>query len=192
MEYFYIENELTKNLDEVYEGAKKGIYKAPLFSTIGLSESGKTSKIRAWLKHNNHKFIEINALTLNSEKYEFEYLPIDEINGNDATIIGKNEMTELLTPKKREVNVIFSSDIIDKMDKDTIVLIDNYDKAIEEIRLSLFQLLKKLLVTDSRVNNVEKLRRVDALMFIVVLDTMKTMHEDVLTKEEKALLGINE
>ena len=189
MDYIYVENKLTRALDGLYNDILAGKYPlSPCFPIIGLPGSGKTSIIRSWLKHNKFKYIEIDATTICPYKFEYEYLPIDESNNPEVRIVNSSELTDLITPKKRAVDVYFSPDMIDEMNKDTIIFIDNYDRASLDNRMVLIQLVKDLVVIDPREENTKKLKRINALMFIIVFDS--SINHNEFTIEEKQCFGI--
>ena len=189
MDDIYTENRLTRFLDSVYKDIMAGkILLPPCIPIEGPSGSGKTSIIRSWLKHNKFKYIEIDATTICPYKFEYEYLPIDESNNPEVRIVNSSELTDLITPKKRAVDVYFSPDMIDEMNKDTIIFIDNYDRASLDNRMVLIQLVKDLVVIDPREENTKKLKRINALMFIIVFDS--TVNHNEFTPLEKQLFGI--
>ena len=189
MDDIYVESRLTRSLDSVYNDVITGKFQLPpCFPIAGLPGSGKTSIIRSWLKHNKLKYIEIDATTICSTKFEYEYLPINELTNPDVRIVNGNELTDLVTPKKRIVDVYFSSNMIDKMNNDTVIFIDNYDRASLDNRMALLQLVKDLLVIDPREENTNKLKRIDALMFIIVFDS--SINHNEFTPVEKQLFGI--
>ena len=151
MDYIYVENKLTRCLDSVYKDIIAGkVLLPPCIPIAGLPGSGKTLIIRSWLKHNKFKYIKIDATTIRPYKFEYEYLPIDEVTTKEVRIVYSSELTDLITPKKRAVGVYFSPDMIDEMNKDTIIFIDNYDRASLDNRMALMQLVKDLVVIDPR------------------------------------------
>ena len=189
MDYIYVENKLTRALDGLYNDILAGKYPlSPCFPVIGLPGSGKTSIIRSWLKHNKFKYIEIDATTICPYKFEYEYLPIDELTNPEVRIVTSSEITDLITPKKRTVDVYFSSNMIDDMNNDTVIFIDNYDRASLDNRMALLQLVKDLVVIDPREENSSKLKRINALMFIIVFDS--TVNHNEFTPLEKQLFGL--
>ena len=78
--------------------------------------------------------------------------------------------------------------MIDEMNKDTIIFIDNYDRASLDNRMALMQLVKDLVVIDPREENTKKLKRINALMFIIVFDS--SIDHNEFTIEEKQCFGI--
>ena len=189
MDDIYTENRLTRFLDSVYKDIMAGkILLPPCIPIEGPPGSGKTSIIRSWLKHNKFKYIEIDATTICPYKFEYEYLPIDESNNPEVRIVNSSELTDLITPKKRAVDVYFSPDMIDEMNKDTIIFIDNYDRASLDNRMALMQLVKDLVVIDPREENTKKLKRINALMFMIVFDS--SINHNEFTIEEKQCFGL--
>jgi len=189
MDDIYVESRLTRSLDSVYNDVITGKFQLPpCFPIAGLPGSGKTSIIRSWLKHNKLKYIEIDATTICSTKFEYEYLPIDELTNPDVRIVNSSELTDLVTPKKRIVDLYFSLNMIDNMNNDTVIFIDNYDRASLDNRMALLQLVKDLVVIDPREENTNKLERIDALMFIIVFDS--SINHNEFTPVEKQLFGI--
>ena len=55
-------------------------------------------------------------------------------------LIGKHELENLFTPFK-ESKSSFDSSLIDEIDKQTVICIDNYDKASQEQRDELMKLI---------------------------------------------------
>ena len=189
MDDIYVENRLTRCLDSVYKDIMAGkVLLPPCIPIEGLPGSGKTSIIRSWLNHNKFKYIEIDATTIRPYKFEYEYLPLDESTNQEVRIIYGSELTDLITPKKRTVDVYFPSNMIDGMNNDTIIFIDNYDRASLDNRMVLMQLVKDLVVIDPREENTKKLKRINALMFMVVLDS--SIDHNEFTIEEKQCFGI--
>ena len=184
----YLENNLTRALDEALAAAKSGKYRLPLFfPVIGMTGSGKTSTIQAWLKHHKLKnwyICESRSLS----KVEVEYFS-DFPNDSGVALVSNEELEDFLTPKKKMINVLFSSDEIDDVDDQTIIVVDDYDRCSEEVRKELFQLIHRGCVTDPRADNNDKIKVLKPLMIIAVLDYLNAK---VLNEEESNFFGLND
>ena len=178
---------LSRDLDEALEGLKNGDYKAPLFfPVVGLTGSGKTSIIKGWLEHRKLKNWYISGCRPLT-KVEVEYYP-KLSNEPQVRMVTGGELEKLLTPKTKTVNVLFSSDEIDNVDDQTIVVIDDYDRASDEVRKELYSLIYNRVV-DPRVENENKIRLIKPLMYVVVVDYSNIK---VLNTKEKILFGLTD
>ena len=184
----YVENRLTRNLDEALAAAKSGKYRLPLFfPVIGMTGSGKTSTIQAWLKH--HKLMNWYICGSRSlSKVEVEYFS-DFPNDSGVALVSNEELEDFFTPKKKMINVLFSSDEIDDVDDQTIIVVDDYDRYSEKVRGELFQLIRYGRVIDPRVDNNDKIKVLKPLMIIAVVDYLNTK---VLNEEELIFFGLND
>ena len=185
-EDIYIESNLSRTLDDLLAYAKSEKHSfAPWVPVVGLTGSGKTSIIKSWLKHNKLKNWYISGVRPLS-KVEVEYLP-DIPNEPSIRIVSGEELKELFTPKTKTVNVLFSSEEIDNVDEETVIVIDDYDRASEEVRKELFNLIGYHRVVDPRADNEKKIKVLKPLILIVVIDASNL---DVLNNTEKHLFGI--
>ncbi len=187
-EDLYFETSLSKSLNKVLEEARSGkLNYAPVVPVVGMTGSGKTSIIKEWLRHYKLKSWYISA-AMPLSKIEVEYFQ-DMPANQSVRVVSNDEMTDFLTPKKKVVNVLFSSDEIDEVDDQTIIVIDDYDRATEEVRNELFNLVRRNQVIDVRADNENKIKVLKPLMLIVVIDSLNTK---VLNETELKLFGINE
>ena len=178
---------LSRSLDELLAYARSGKHDfAPWVPVIGMPGSGKTSIVKAWLEHNKLKNWYISGIRSMSE-IEVEYYP-DVPNEPQIRLISGQEPADLLTPKKKKVNVIFASDEIDDVDDQTVIVIDDYDRASEEVRKELFNLVAFHHVIDPRANNEKKIKVLNPLIMIVIIDSLNT---EVLSDAEKKLFAID-
>ena len=187
LEDLFLESRLSKELDRLYEYAtsKKHDF-APWMPVTGLPGSGKTSIIQSWLKHKKVNYWYISGIR-GLSKIEVEYYK-DAPREPEIRLVSNEELIDLLTPKKKKVNVLFASDEIDAVDDQTVIVIDDYDRASEEVRAELFKLIAFHQVVDPRANNENKIKIINPLMLVVVIDSMNT---DVLNEDEKKLFLIN-
>ena len=188
-EAFYFENKITKCLDEVYATINNGI-ESPVAVISGSPGSGKTSSVISWLEHNDYKYATINADEYQVLKTEITYTEADEITTPKISILTKERVEELLEEKTMKVSYILTPEQIAKLDKDTIVFIDNYDRADEEVRKALFTMVAKRCVVDISLPGKDRIRKIRPLMFIVVLDSWHCTLEKVLTEEEMTVFGM--
>ena len=56
-------------------------------------------------------------------------------------LVNDEELENFLNPIKKEVNVIFTSDEIDSIDENTVIIIDDYLRTSLETRNELFNLI---------------------------------------------------
>ena len=184
----YLENHLTRDLDEALAAAKSGKYRLPLFfPVIGMTGSGKTSTIQAWLKHHKLKNWYICG-SRSLSKVEVEYFS-DFPNNSGVALVSNEELEDFFTPKKKMINVLFSSDEIDNVDDQTIIVVDDYDRYSEKVRGELFQLIRYGRVIDPRVDSNDKIKVLKPLMIIAVVDYLNTK---VLSEEELNFFGLND
>lgn len=177
---------LAHHLDRVLQAARSGKYDfAPWTPVIGLTGSGKTAIIKDWLKFHHLKNWYISGCRSLS-KIEVEYFP-DYTGEPSVKIVSGKELEDLFTPKKKEINVIFSSNEIDNVDDQTVIVVDDYDRASKEVRKELYNLIRYHWVSDPRANNEKKIKVLNPLMLIVVIDDG---NRDVLNKEERNLFGM--
>ena len=177
---------LAHHLDNVLAAARSGKYSfAPWTPVIGLTGFGKTTIIKDWLEFHRLKNWYISGVRPLS-KVEVEYFP-DPANEPSIRIVSNKELEDYFTPKKKKVNVIFSSQEIDAVDDQTVIVIDDYDRASEEVRKELFNLVRRHWVVDPRADNENKIKVLKPLMLIVVIDNDNS---DVLSQEEKDLFGM--
>jgi len=177
----YFESQISRALDKVLESARSKKHGfAPWIPIVGLTGSGKTSIIKEWLKHYQLKNWYISGGRAIS-KVEVEYFPNFSSEPKVQIVTGK-ELVDLLTPKKKIVNVLFSSKEIDDVDNQTIIVVDDYDRAPLDVRNELFNLIKFHQVIDPRIENENKTRILNPLMMIVVLDygNLKSLSEKEL------------
>lgn len=193
MDSIYIENFLTKMLDAMLKEAdsKEEYKRFALWAPIpGLPGSGKTATVRAWLEYHVLKNVFIDATTLRAFDKEIQCMTFD---GREASDINE-EVTTFnkmgLTTKK--VKTIFDSMTIDNIDRNTIVVIDNYDKASKEVREELFKYIHFHELVDARFDNEEAIKRINPLMLLVIIDTAELVTKAPLTKEELHLFGLDE
>jgi Cdc6-like AAA superfamily ATPase len=186
-EDLYFETSLSKSLNKILEEARSGKLNCTLLvPVVGVTGSGKTSIIKEWLRHYKLKNWYISAARPLS-KIEVEYFQ-DMPANQSVRVVSNDEMMNFLTPKKKVVNVLFSSDEIDEVDDQTIIVVDDYDRATEEVRNELFNLVRRNQVIDVRADNENKIKVLKPLMLIVVIDSLNTK---VLNETELKLFGIN-
>ena len=185
----YIESELTEALDESLKNAKEGKIKCPCVPIHGLPGFGKTSITKSWLKHYNLKHVYIDAGCLYVQEVETEYLPADNLGQEpQVRLVSGEDLNDLFTPVKTNVKVILSSDIIDRIDSDTIVVFDNYGFTSKEVREELLKFIRNFIVIDPRVSNAKKQRRIVPLMMVVIA-TDEFKDEDKYNDFEKQMFG---
>lgn len=194
---FIIENEITKELDEILERAKnsKSNDLAQGFILRHLPGSGATSIVKSWLENNNLKNLYISSSSLKVSNIECEYLPANELANTTeltARIVGSDELTNLLTPKKTNVNVIFSSETIDSIDENTVVVLDDYDFASQEVRDELFNYILYHKLVDIRMETKDNVDYVKPLMLVIIIDTANLSAKHPLTLKELKLFGMDE
>ena len=155
----YIENRITRFLDDLLKASENRISDhcvwAPIIMMPGF---GVTSSIEGWLEYNNLKNFYITATLRNVAKFKVECFP--PLSGNDIRIVGAQELERLFTPVEKEVNVIFTTDEIDSIDENTIIVIDEYARACDETRKELFDLIAFENVIDIRYNESDCKRKV--------------------------------
>lgn len=185
--YDYSFNPLTRYLYDVWERAEKVV--SPVAVVAGAPGSGKTSVVRNWLSHNKLKHVSVGAAERSVFSVEVEEYPIDtyEVPGGAAIVRG-DMLKDLCTPRKKTVDCIFGSDEIDKLDRQTVLFIDDYDAASEPVRKHILRLLKERKVSDPRKVDSDYTATIAPLMIIVVYDSWNTRH---FTEEEKKMFGLS-
>ena len=183
-EDIYIENGQTKMLDATYKAAKEKKIKSPCSIIYGLTGSGKTSITNSWLKHYGYKYVELDATSLKMTKFQIPDNSIPSLN-EGVVMLDKDMMNELFKPKYKDVNVILSSGVIDNITEDTIVFIDNYDRAEPNVRLELFKFIKECKVVDIREES--GIKKIHPFMFIIIIDSLG---KNELSTEERQIFGI--
>ena len=170
-DYIYIQSDLTDALDAHLEFAKAN-HNSPVFTVTGLTGSGKSKITESWLKHNKLKYLPISGCWACLEQVEVDCLRAYDFAFKEGVYVMDSEMTkQALSSYKKKVPVLLSSAQIDDIDENTVVWIDDYDRASEEVRLALFDLICNLTVVDPRVDGNTKLKRVRPLMFVVIIDS---------------------
>ena len=177
---------ISRALDQLLEDARSGKFKlAPVMPVVGMTGSGKTSIVREWLKYNKLKnwyFSGIRSISQIEVEY-YRDLPSEP----QVRIVSGEELNDLFSPEKKLVNVLFSSKEIDAVDEQTIIVIDDYDRASPEVRKELFDLILNLQVVDPRMDNENKIRVLKPLMIVVIIDSLNV---DVLSDKEKNIFGV--
>ena len=189
VEEFYFENRTTKYLDDIYATIKDGV-ESPVAVIPGGPGSGKTASVRSWLEHNKHEYATINADEYQMLTTEITYTKADEITTPKISILTKERVEELLEEKTAQVSYILTPEQIAKLDENTIVFIDNYDRASEEVRKALFEMILRRLVVDISMPGKDRRRKIRPLMFIVILDSWHCTLEKVLTEAEMQIFGL--
>ena len=184
----YVEGRLTNALDECLKNAKEGKVICPCLPIKGLTGSGKTSIVKSWLKHYNLKHVYIDVGCLRLQEVETEYLPADNLGSEPGvSIVSGEALTDLLTPVKTTVNVVLPQETIDKIDKDTIVVFDNYNYGSKEVREELIRFIRKFVLVDIRATNAQKYIKVVPLMMVII--ATEDFEEDKYNDFEKRFLG---
>ena len=187
-EDLYFENDLTKHLDEALDYAKNKRKGSTTFVPImGSTGSGKTSIVKSWLEHHKLKNWFFSACRPIGE-VEVECYP--ELSEEPSVrVVSGSDLERILTPKKKKIKVLFSSMDIDNVDENTIVVIDDYDRADIETRAELEALIRYGKVIDPRVEDNSKTRILHPIMIIAILDSWNL---DALTDAKKSLFGVIE
>ena len=183
----YIENGLTRTLDKLLEASEKHKGSHCLWIPIvKLPGFGTTSTLKAWLKHNNLNYLYVDAGLKRVTKFEVECFKKINYKSN-IMIVNDEELENFLNPIKKEVNVIFTSDEIDSIDENTVIIIDDYLRTSLETRNELFNLIGYEKVIDIRLVENECERKIKPKIIVVVLDESLL---DNLTDEEKRLFAV--
>ena len=183
----YIENNITRNLDSLLENSNKNNFSHCVWTSITMLPGfGVTSSIKGWLEHHNLKHLYVNASVKNVTKLKVECFK-KVSNSASIRIVSNDELAKLLSPIEKEVNVLFTSEELDYIDEDTILIIDDYLRTSEETRKELFNVIRYEKFIDIRYTETECERRIKPKMMVVVLDEF---HIDKLTDEEKRLFEI--
>ena len=183
----FIENGLTRSLDELLKASEshKGSH-CLWVPIIRLPGFGTTSTLRAWLKHNDLKNLYVDAGLKSVTKFEVECFKKISYK-TEIMFVNNEELEDFLKPIKKEVNVIFTSDEIDSIDENTVIIVDDYLRTSSETRNELYNLIRYEKVIDIRITENECERKIKPKIIVVVLD--ETLLDD-LTAEEKKLFGI--
>ena len=183
----YIENGLTRTLDKLLEASEKHKGSHCLWIPIvKLPGFGTTSTLKAWLKHNNLNYLYVDAGLKRVTKFEVKCFKKVSHKSN-IMLVNNEELENFLKPMKKEVNVIFTSDEIDSIDENTVIIIDDYLRTSLETRKELYNLIGYEKVIDIRSPENECERKINPKIIVVVLD--ETLLDD-LTVAEKRLFGI--
>ncbi len=191
-EDIYIEGPITKMLDAALKEAKenKTPY-CPARTVYGPSGFGKTAITKSWLKHYNLKHVYLDASLLRIKEEEGETLRAYNLK-EGAYSFDPDTFKAMLTPEKKTFKTILDPSIIDQLNRDTILVIDNYDLAPQEVRDELLQLLMHNHVTDVRATSNTKIRQVDPLLIIVIIEEINVIVNHVLSPLEMELFHIEE
>lgn len=207
-------NEMVKALNDTFESANKHPGLMPVLRIEGMPGCGKTSIMFAWLRKNKvvNKFETSINTTKNingpkSEKSNLSYMVASEDWFNDMVTYGDDYLYTLhrgkvgslnkencikhhLNPKSliestNDSELIFSKQIIDAIDENTILVFDDYDRFDFKIIESFCSLIKKCEATiiDDSGNKVKK--KINCLMIIVIIDVTNSK---ISYLEEKGLL----
>ncbi len=180
-DYIYIQSDLTDALDANLEMAKAN-HNSPVFRVTGLTGSGKSAITESWLKHNKLKYLTLSGCWTHIEQIEVECLRAYDLDMDEGfLVLSGDNMKQALSTYKKNVPVMLTSAQIDYIDENTVIWIDDYDRASEEVRLELFKLIRDLTVVDPRVDGNTKLKRIHPLMIIVIIDSWGIQK---LSKEE--------
>ena len=182
-EDFYFETPLSETLDQVLDYARRGNSQfGPWIPVSGLPGSGKTSIIKAWLRHNRLKNWYIEG-SRRAKEMKVERYPASASKPGVHLVSGE-DLASLLTPKEETISVLFSAAEIEAVDGETVIVIDDYDRFDEKERAILYELIRHHRVEDERGETTI----LHPLMLIVVLDACNL---GVLNAEEKRLLGFS-
>lgn len=188
----YIENSITNCLDEVLKAAKSEKYNfAPWIVIPGMTGCGKTASINSWLHYHDLKHVIIDAPALVVHPVEVKYCLADLMTEPSVRMVNSGEMQELFDERRKIINVTLPSETIDSIDENTVVVLENFSFASREQIDELMRYLKAHEVVDLRVDNTEKIRVVNPLMIIVVVETTTLFTNNVFTKEEMKFLGLD-
>ncbi len=191
-EDIYIEGPITKMLDAALKEAKenKTPY-CPARTVYGPSGSGKTAITESWLKHHNLKHVYLDASLLRIKEEKGPTLPARNLK-EGAYSFDTDTFKAMLTPEKKMFKTILDPSIIDQLNRDAILVIDNYDLAPQEVRGELLRLLMHNHVTDVRVENNAKIRQVDPLLIVVIIEEINVIVNHALSPLEMELFHIEE
>ena len=182
----YIENNITRFLDELLKASENKPNDHHIWDRIlMLPGFGVTSSIKGWLEHNNLKHFYISAASRGVAKLKVECFP--PLSLNSVRVVNSEELERVFTPVEKEVNVIFTTEEIDSIDENTIIIIDDYARACEETRKELFNLIAYGHVIDIRYNESDCKRQIKPKFIVVVLDEILA---DKLSAKEKKLFDI--
>jgi len=181
-------------LEKTYSNVNNPLFKdfCPWCIIHYLPGFGKTAETREWIKEKNLKSLWIDAPTLSVFEYEFDALPANDLQDFGAMIVDNQQLENLFTAKKKTVSVIFSSEFIDKIDHDTVIVVDNYDKASQKQRDELIKLIRYHKVIDPRVDGNSKIKSINPLMLVVIIDDAELITSAPLTIEELKLFALDD
>lgn len=189
-DYFYFENRITDLLDQLLEAARSGEYKfAPWAPIAGLTGSGKTASVKAWLKHNNIKSFYIDAPARAITQMEI-LVEKAHIFKECVRVVSSSELEDILGLKKEVVNVMFTSEEIDSIDNQTAIVIDNYSFASQEQRDELLKIIRRHTFVDPR--SVTGKTVVNPMLLVVIIETAALLLNNPLTDAELDLFGLEE
>lgn len=187
----FIENGITKILDGTLEMENDERCKkfAPWCVIYGLPGFGKTASINAWLEHHKYKNLVIDATTLRTQSNRISYIDFEGLKFREKDVATFSK----IETKEKDVVTIFSSNVIDCIDSDTIVVIENYDKSSQEVRNELMKYIHYHQLVDLRVDdNSDRTKVINPRMLVVVIDTAQLVTIAPLTVDELKLFGLDE
>lgn len=161
----FIETKLTRALDEGLKEAREA--KSTKVRVInGRTGFGATAGITAWLKHHNLNYYRIDAPSLFITTQEVEYADWNALSrGQTFSLVDKIEPPIV----KKNIDLIFSSDQIDKLDEpDKVIFIDDYDWANYPVRKHLQKLIAKSAVRDIREEDNNYTKILNNILLIIV------------------------
>ena len=161
----FIETKITRALDEGLKEAREA--KSTKVRVInGLTGFGATAGIIAWLKHHNLNYYRIDAPSLFITTQEVEYADWNALShGQTFSLVDKIEPPIV----KKNIDLIFSSDQIDKLDEpDKVIFIDDYDWANYPVRKHLQKLIAKSAVRDIREEDNNYTKTLNNILLIIV------------------------
>lgn len=185
----YIESNLTRVLDKkLEEGRNNKEILPPICIVTGLSGFGATSIVRSWLKHNELDYCEIQSPSLKVKELEVE-------QKDWSSLLDSDQHVHSLEPPvvKKTINVIFNEEEIDEMNKPgKVIFIDDYDWADYPVRQELMKLIRRSIVTDSRLESSDfKKRLKNILLLIIRVHSVRTFG-DPYDNIEKQIFGEQE
>ena len=191
-EDIYIECDITRMLDDGLKAAKENKDAlSPVVPIVAPTGFGKTAITKSWLKHYSLKHIYLDASLLRIHEEEGETLPAYNLK-EGAYMLDSKAFTAMLTPETRKFKTIFDPSVIDQLNRETILVIDNYDRASQEVRDELLKLIIHNRVVDVRTENNTKIRQVDPLMMVVIIEEINVIMNHVLSPLEMKIFRIEE
>lgn len=188
MKDLYIENNTTKTLDYLLEEAKSGKYDlAPFGVVCGLTGFGKTASVKAWLNHYNMKHLYISAPQRNITEIEAEVFNTS-LPTSKVSVVNQKELEEIFMPRKTTLNVMFTSDEIDAIDENTVVVIDDYCMATKAQRKELLKYIRKCIIADPRSESGYTLK--NPLFIIIIIDQTALITNNPLSDSEIKLFRL--